>query len=425
MVTDNPNIWWWISSQNIDKQWPCPDWYYIPNITDRNSTYNHWRDANIVNDNVWVKIGLDLNLPFGWYRKSYFDSEVGYQWEQWAYRLSTYDSENRSPISVHLKDNEIYTDTDWSVRGYLIRCFKDVQNLRLNIYPNWWTHAIISFTWNVGEWIITKLWEPIRDSGTFWGWYSDRNYKNQVHIWDTVPSNLYAKWSCGTWFIDDWEKCSEKKIDKSSNYSWGWKNVIHEEDIDENDVQDKNTKPKNDNYQELDIENYDANYSLEQNKAYQFSYQNWITTQSTIKDAKMYTPITRIQMAKMLSYFAMNVLNQVPDASRWIMNFKDVTNKMNNDYDNAVTLSYQLKIMWINMPNGEFRPNDHVTRAEFATALSRMLYSTPDWKYGWTSKYYINHMRKLVEKKIITNNDPNLQELRGYVMIMLMRSVPH
>jgi hypothetical protein len=30
------------------------------------------------------------------------------------------------------------------------------------------------------------------------------------------------------------------------------------------------------------------------------------------------------------------------------------------------------------MQNNEFRPNDKVTRAEFVTALSRLLYNTPD-----------------------------------------------
>jgi hypothetical protein len=30
------------------------------------------------------------------------------------------------------------------------------------------------------------------------------------------------------------------------------------------------------------------------------------------------------------------------------------------------------------MPNNKFRPDDEVTRAEFATALSRMLYQTSD-----------------------------------------------
>ena len=36
--------------------------------------------------------------------------------------------------------------------------------------------------------------------------------------------------------------------------------------------------------------------------------------------------------------------------------------------------------------------------------------------------YYETHLAKLLEEEIITNDNPDLQELRGYVMIMLMRS---
>ena len=74
--------------------------------------------------------------------------------------------------------------------------------------------------------------------------------------------------------------------------------------------------------------------------------------------------------------------------------------------------------MWINMPDNNFRPDDEVTRAEFTTALSRLLYKTADGE----DLYYSTHIQKLMEEKIITNNDLNMKELRGYVMIMLMRS---
>jgi hypothetical protein len=50
------------------------------------------------------------------------------------------------------------------------------------------------------------------------------------------------------------------------------------------------------------------------------------------------------------------------------------------------------------------------------------LYSTLDGKYESTPKYYINHMERLVKEWIITKDDPKMKELRGYVMIMLMRS---
>ena len=74
------------------------------------------------------------------------------------------------------------------------------------------------------------------------------------------------------------------------------------------------------------------------------------------------------------------------------------------------------------MKDGKFRPDDEVTRWEFVTALSRLLYNTSDGEYKSTSKYYIHHMEKLKEEWIITKTDPKMKELRGYVMIMLMRS---
>jgi hypothetical protein len=66
-----------------------------------------------------------------------------------------------------------------------------------------------------------------------------------------------------------------------------------------------------------------------------------------------------------------------------------------------------------------FYPNGKVTRAEFGTVLSRALYGT---LYNGGEPYYLNHLRALKEHSIITNTDPALQELRGYVMLMLMRA---
>jgi len=156
------------------------------------------------------------------------------------------------------------------------------------------------------------------------------------------------------------------------------------------------------------------------NNAYKFAHDNWITTTKNIEKAKMNSPLTRIQMAKMLSNYAINILWKSPDTSKWTVKFKDVTDKENKEYDNAVTLSYQLWIMWQNMKTNNFRPNDEVTRAEFTTALSRMLYWTSDGQ--WNKKYYETHMKKLYEEWIINNANPNLKEKRWYVMIMLMRT---
>ena len=158
-------------------------------------------------------------------------------------------------------------------------------------------------------------------------------------------------------------------------------------------------------------------YTREMNDAYDFAYENWITTRKTIEQANMNWSLTRIAMAKMLSQYATNVLWKTPNPNKLRnCNFSDVTKEMDASYSNWVTLACQLWIMWVWITN--FRPNEEVTRAQFWTALSRMLFWLPDWK----DNYYSTHLAKLKQMWIISNDSPTLKEVRWYVMLMLMRS---
>lgn len=149
-------------------------------------------------------------------------------------------------------------------------------------------------------------------------------------------------------------------------------------------------------------------------EAYKFAFSNRITTQDSYAKVDMTWSLTRVAMAKMLSQYAINVLGKKPDTSKY-PNFNDVSIELNAMYDNGVVLAYQLWIMWIGIEN--FRPYDTVTRAEFGTALSRLLYGTKNW-----NPYYITHLNKLKQEWVISNTNPTLQETRWYVMLMLMRS---
>ena len=162
-------------------------------------------------------------------------------------------------------------------------------------------------------------------------------------------------------------------------------------------------------------------YLDEMTQAYIWSYDRWITTKNTIQEADMSWNLTRIAMAKMLSYYAINVLWMKPNETR-INKFNDVSDELDAEYNSGVTLAYQLWIMWISMPNNNFRPFDLVPRSELVTALSRMIFNTPDWIYEGTDYYYRNHMEKLWKQWIVTVLDPNMMEVRWYLMIMLMRS---
>ena len=156
-------------------------------------------------------------------------------------------------------------------------------------------------------------------------------------------------------------------------------------------------------------------YGLEQIKAYFWAYNNWITSMESFKEANIEWKLTRIEMAKMLSQYARNIIGKVP-ANVDVPEFSDITNELDEQYNYGVSRAYKLWIMWIWID--KFRPFDTVTRAEFATALWRLLYNIEDWK----DVYYSTHLAKLKSEWVISNDDPNLQELRWYVMLMLMRS---
>ena len=268
---------------------------------------------------------------------------------------------------------------------------------------------------------------PTRNGYRFIGW--------EPSLPATMPAeNLSVKakweklWSSGWWGWGGWSiKPDTSKIDNTPTETTEQSTQNEEKNIQDSSEQ----ASQNDNNSQMDSSaeasewqsnsQWTSTYSTEFQQAYEFAHENGITTKSTIESAQMNWKLTRIAMAKMLSQYAINVLGKEPDTTQNIK-FNDVSDKRNADYDNWVTLAYQLWIMWQNMKDNNFRPDDEVTRAEFATALSRLLYSTSDGEYKSTAKYYIHHMEKLKEEWIITKDDPKMKELRGYVMIMLMRS---
>ena len=156
-------------------------------------------------------------------------------------------------------------------------------------------------------------------------------------------------------------------------------------------------------------------YTQELETAYNWAYSKWITTQSTIDKANMKGKITREEMAKMISNYAINVLWMIPDTTRSCF-FLD--SNINPDLVEYVTKSCQLWLMgqWVS----SFRPKDNVTRAEFWTLLSRALW----WNQNeWWITYYQNHLKALKAEWIMNNiSFPMDKEIRWYVMLMLMRS---
>lgn len=107
------------------------------------------------------------------------------------------------------------------------------------------------------------------------------------------------------------------------------------------------------------------------------------------------------------------------------VNYKDVNADL-GDLADYIQLAYQLQIMGINAdgtPIQAFEPHKLVSRAEFATVLSRVI---------WGNKYNISgddrysaHLQALKKYEIIKSDTPaNWWELRGRALLMLHRNAP-
>ena len=321
---------------------------------------------------------------------------------------------------------------------------------------NCWTSTITAYSISCSSWAATLEWNILSitaPSNLQWSSLCEVLFKddewNQItwnfsYSFNTITSNWWGGWGWGWWGGWGWwwnsnpekntiTETTTRTTTWTNNLNWNILNTYKTWDTAQTETWEDETlilkKPNTLELFENSNNSFDFSrfnnwnpasispnwYSIEFNNAYEFAYRAWITTTESIEKANMNKNLTRIAMAKMLSNYAINVLWKKTTNST-IPYFPDVSQKLNNDYWWAVTLSYQLWIMWKWINN--FRPNDTVTRAEFATALSRLLYWTEDWIWN----YYTTHIDKLHKEWIINNVNPNLNEIRWYVMIMLMRS---
>ena len=163
-------------------------------------------------------------------------------------------------------------------------------------------------------------------------------------------------------------------------------------------------------------------FSPELNSAYQYAYTIWITTIPSIEQANITWTLLRKHLAKMMSNFAIHVLDKMPNT--WLVcNFDDMWEET-SEMTFYAKLACQLGLMGRNSDGTQsdtFFPNEEVTRAQFGTVLSRAL----RWdKYNTSgADYFTEHLNALNQLGIMKNiSDPLLLEIRWFVMLMMMRT---
>ena len=159
-----------------------------------------------------------------------------------------------------------------------------------------------------------------------------------------------------------------------------------------------------------------STFEQERNESYFRACNKWIISDWNISDARLDKELTRIEMARMLNIFSMEIMWNEEDPSKNCNWYSDLIN-----YSDISTASRacHLWIMWIWID--KFRPNDSVSRAEFWTVLSRILYweqfNVTEWEY------YKLHLQALKNNWIISNDNPNIKEMKWYVLLMLKRYI--
>jgi hypothetical protein len=155
--------------------------------------------------------------------------------------------------------------------------------------------------------------------------------------------------------------------------------------------------------------------------AYQFAYAHNITTLAPIEAAMPDGTVIRGHLAKMVVNYALNVLwKTLPSKVPASCHRKDGANaRESSEMKDYAVKACSLGLMGIDMEY--FQPYAQVSRAQFWTVLSRLLYGN---EYAGGKPYYANHLQALKEKGILTQiEDPEARvELRQWVRLMLMRS---
>lgn len=166
----------------------------------------------------------------------------------------------------------------------------------------------------------------------------------------------------------------------------------------------------------LSVISYTFAYTQEQHEAYQWAYQNKITTQSNIQAANLNWKITRQALSKMIVNYLENVAG-VKGTQQDFCNFTD-ENKITNDLKYYTRKVCAYNIMWTD--RSAFKPTQPVNRAQLWTVLSRMLW----WdEYNSEGKwYYVYHLNALRQKWVMNNiKNPKDYATRWDVLIMLKR----
>ena len=327
---------------------------------------------------------------------------------------------------------DVYNDADWD----WVADGTDPISTKVNftnpvlvrIPVSSWTSVKVKVKHN-GESTFGIEWLTTNSGASCADWVSDAAYDGSE-----IPANWFAEiWTCSaSTFVAYTEEANPSS--PSNGGSWGGGGSSKTTKADDakattgDDAAVNETNAGEDNWENAEEQKPTMTeaqavekFGQEQIDAYKWALENGITTMKTIEAARLDEPLTRAELAKMMVVYIQKVVQKDPVVTGDV-SYSDVSEELGDLYG-YIKLAYQYQIMWINAdgtPIELFNPYGIVSRWEYATVFSRVLFGAKFNKDG--EDFYTNHLEALKTAEILTNTTPSIQEMRGWVMLMMYRS---
>jgi len=136
------------------------------------------------------------------------------------------------------------------------------------------------------------------------------------------------------------------------------------------------------------------------NILYKYAKEHELTSATSSTDFRLCDPITRIELAKIITQYAINIAMLTPDETR-VCTYTDMASASIEERSFA-RMSCELGLMGLEyngIPAHIFDPYAHVSRAMMSTIFSRLLFGNA--YNGNAQNWYIDHMNALKKSGIL------------------------
>ena len=416
-------IQWWTFSVNPETSGYVDTWYYAKDNGDGTWTVEAQTEISTI-EITWVVDPVAWAEPFTWFTvttwvvlnstwtgedDAAFDSFVAGSWYTLTIEISA--------DTWYILSGNYTVTLNWESVTQTANKVSKTYKWKFKVTFDWENEALVESGATVNAPTVSK------ECNSLDGWY---NGEEKVTFPLTVTWNLAltSKWTYACSRSSWWGGGSSRTTTTDTKATTGDNKTVDTAKVEETKADETKANEENKVEEKASMTDAEAvsKFGQEQIDAYKWALENGITTMETVEEARLDQPLTRAELAKMMVVYIAKILEKQPVLTGDV-NYQDVKAEELGDLAGYIKLAYQYQIMWINAdgtPIDFFNPNGIVSRWEYATVFSRVLFGSlfnKEWE-----DFYTNHLKALEAAGILSNTEPTIQEMRGWVMLMMYRS---